>query len=244
MSNKVALITGSARRIGAIIARKLHEASYNVVLHYRQSQKEAEQLAAELNALRKNSAITLQADLNDGEKLPELIQKAASAWNRLDLLLNNASSFYSTPVSESTSAQWDDLINSNVKGAYFLSAHAAPFLKKNQGHIINIIDIYGQRPLKNYSIYSIAKAGLLMMTKSLALELSPEICVNGISPGSTLWPEGLNDLDEKRKAKLLEKTLLNRLADPNDISRAVLFFASSSSITGQILNIDSGRSVK
>lgn len=244
MSNKVALITGGARRLGAIIARKLHQASYNIVLHYRHSEEEAKSLTEELNAARKNSAVMVQADLNSMELLPSLIQKGLETWGRLDLLLNNASSFYPTPALNSTQEQWDDLMNSNVRGAYFLAINAAPHIAQHKGHIINIIDIYSQKPLKNYPIYSIAKAGLSMMTKSLALELGPDICVNGISPGTTLWPEGENAVDEERKAKLLEKTALNRKADPMDIANAVLFFANSSTITGQILNIDSGRSVK
>jgi pteridine reductase len=244
MSNKVALITGGARRVGAIIARALHQSAYNVVLHYRHSKEEAEALADELNALRENSAIISPADLNAMDTLPTLMESALKKWGRLDLLVNNASSFYPTPILESTTTQWDDLINSNIKGAYFLSTQAAPHLAKNKGHIVNIIDIYSQKPLKNYSIYCIAKAGLLMMTKSLALELAPDIAVNGISPGTTLWPEGMNALDEKMQEELLKKTLLNRKADPKDIANAVLFFANSTSVTGQILAIDSGRSVK
>lgn len=241
MSNKVALITGAARRLGATIAKSLHEASYHVVLHYRHSKEEASELAALLNARRKHSAITVQADLNSEEALPHLVQKALDAWGRLDLLVNNASSFYPTPALTSTHQEWDDLVNSNLKGAYFLSIYAAPHLAKNKGHIINIIDIHSRSPLKNYPIYSIAKAGLYMMTQALALELGPNLGVNGISPGSTLWPEGQNALDDKQKAKLIEKTALKRKADPIDIAHAVLFFVNSTSITGQILNIDGGR---
>lgn len=241
MSNKVALITGGARRLGAIITSTLHEASYNVIIHYRRSQNEAEKLMKELNDKRPNSAIIAPANLNEIETLESLIE---NPWGRLDLLVNNASSFYPTKFEESNEAQWDDLINSNLKGAYFLSAKVANALRKSQGHIINIIDVYGQKPLKNYPIYSIAKAGLQMMTKSLALELGPEVRVNGISPGSTIWPEGINQINEEKQKKLLRKTILNRKADPGDIAKAVLFFADSSSITGQILAVDSGRLVK
>ncbi len=244
MSNKVALITGGARRIGAIIARTLHQASYNVVLHYRNSRADAEGLAWELNAKRNDSAFIVQGDLNSVETTLKIIGKACKAWGRLDLLVNNASSFYPTPALKSTPQQWDELVNGNVKGAYFLTIQAAPHLAKNNGHIVNIIDIYSEKPFKNYPIYCIAKAGLAMMTKSLALELGPEICVNGISPGPTLWPEGINTLDVEGQQKVLEKTVLNRKVDPMDIANGVLFFANSSSITGQILNIDSGRSMK
>lgn len=243
MTRPAAIITGAARRVGAIIAKTLHTQGYNIIIHYRHSQVEARQLCQELNTTQANSAISLQADLSDTSSLEMLISNGAAQWGRLDLLVNNASSFYPTPVTESTEQQWDDLINSNVKGAYFLSSFATPHLAEQKGSIVNIIDIYGENPLRGYPIYCMAKAGLRMMTKSLAKELGPDIRVNAIAPGSTLWPESVNALDDARKQKLIEKTALKCKADPQDIANAVVFFAGSKTITGQILNVDAGRAL-
>jgi len=241
MLRKVALITGSARRIGAIIAETLHSQGYCVVIHYRSSTDDAKQLCDKFNAKRENSAIAVQADLDKFDHYQLLIDQAYQQWKRLDVLVNNASSFFPTPVSEATESQWGNLMNSNLKGPYFLSAAASKYLSEHQGNIINIIDIYSQTPLKNYSIYSIAKAGLLMLTKSLAKELAPAVRVNGVAPGSTLWPENVNALDDEKMAELIERTALKRKANPQHIANAVMFYCENDSITGQVINVDAGR---
>ena len=237
----VALITGAARRIGAYIARTLHAQGMNVVVHYRQNQASAETLCDALNAIRAHSAVAIGADFNQFDALSHLITHAAEHWQRLDLLINNASEFFPTAVHESTEQQWETLIASNLKGPYFLAANAAPFLNQQQGSIINIIDIHGQKPLKGYPIYSIAKAGLTMLTQSLARELAPNIRVNAIAPGNTLWPEDKNQLSEQQKTRLLDRAALKRQVDPQHIADGVWFLAQNSSITGQIINIDCGR---
>ncbi|MCV6588258.1 MAG: pteridine reductase [Marinobacterium sp.] len=239
----VALITGAAQRIGATISRSLHQAGYRVLIHYRSSGEPARLLAAELNQLRPDSATVLQADLDDMNQLPTLTDQALSTFGQLDLLVNNASSFYPTPVQQSTQQQWDQLVNSNLRAAYFLSAGLADSLRQQQGAIINLVDIHAQRGLKGYPIYSIAKAGLQMMTMSLAKELAPQIRVNGVSPGAILWPEADAALSETEKATLLEKVPLGRTGTAEDIARTVLFLAQSPYISGQIISVDGGRSL-
>jgi pteridine reductase len=242
LSGKSVLITGGARRVGAAIARKLHEAGANLVVHYRNSAKDAQALAAELNQARARSVELFQADLLDLGRLPELVEFAARAWGSLDVLVNNASTFYPTPVGEITSQAWDDLLGSNLKAPLFLSQAAAPALRKSNGLILNIVDIHGMRPLRNYTVYCAAKAGLHMLTRSLAKELGPEIRVNGISPGPVLWPE--QGGDERMRAKVIQRTILQRMGTPEDIAKTALFFAASAPfITGQILAVDGGRSV-
>jgi pteridine reductase len=242
LSGKTVLITGGARRVGATIVRVLHEAGANLVVHYRKSASEAAQLADALNAKRQRSAVTMQADLLDIARLPSLVEFAVRTYGGLDMLVNNASSFYPTPVGEITPAAWDDLMGSNLKVPLFLSQAAAPALRKSGGLILNIVDIHSLRPLRNYTVYCAAKAGLHMLTRSLAKELGPEVRVNGISPGPVLWPEGKTD-DEAR-AKIVESTILQRMGTPEDIARTALFFAASAPfITGQILAVDGGRSV-
>jgi len=239
----VALITGAAQRIGACISRTLHSAGYRVLVHYRNSEQAALELAKELNQLRPNSAATLQADLDDMDQIQPLAAKAINTFGQLDLLVNNASSFFPTPVAESSQQQWDQLINSNLRAPYFLSVALSEELKNRQGCIINIVDIHAQRGLQNYPIYSIAKAGLQMMTQSLAKELSPEIRVNGVSPGAILWPEADAALSEKDKEELLAKVPLHRTGTPKDVAETVLFLAGSPYITGQILAVDGGKSL-
>jgi len=242
LTGKTVLITGGARRVGAVIARTLHAAGANLVVHYRRSASEAAQLADELNDRRTNSAVTMQADLLDIAKLPSLVEFAQRTFGGLDVLVNNASSFYPTPIGEITPAAWDDLVGSNLKVPLFLSQAAAPALRKSNGLIVNIVDIHSLRPLRNYTVYCAAKAGLHMLTRSLAKELGPEIRVNGISPGPVMWPEGQSD--DGARAKIVESTILKRMGTPEDIARTVLFFASSAPfITGQILAVDGGRSV-
>jgi pteridine reductase len=242
LTGKTVLITGGARRVGAVIARGLHAAGANLVVHYRRSASEAAQLADELNTRRAKSTVTIQADLLDLAKLPSLVEFAQRTFGRLDLLVNNASSFYPTPIGQITPAAWDDLIGSNLKVPLFLSQAAAPALRESNGLIINIVDIHSLRPLRNYTVYCAAKAGLHMLTRSLAKELGPEVRVNGISPGPVLWPEG--ESDSAAREKIVEGTILKRMGTPEDIARTVLFFATSAPfITGQILAVDGGRSV-
>ena len=242
LTGKTVLITGGARRVGAVIARTLHAAGANLVVHYRRSSDDATRLAGELNAKRANSAVTIQADLLEVAKLPLLVEFAVRSFGALDVLVNNASSFYPTPVGEITPAAWDDLMGSNLKVPLFLSQAAAPALRQARGLIVNIVDIHSLRPLRNYTVYCAAKAGLHMLTRSLAKELGPEVRVNGISPGPVLWPEGQADSDAR--ANIVESTILKRMGTPEDIARTALFFATSAPfITGQILAVDGGRSV-
>jgi pteridine reductase len=239
---KTVLITGGARRVGAVIARTLHAAGANLVVHYRKSASEAAQLADEFNSRRPGSAITIQADLLDVGRLPSLVEFSQRTFGRLDVLVNNASSFYPTPIGEITAAAWDDILGSNLKVPLFLSQAAAPALRKSNGLILNIVDIHSLRPLHHYTVYCAAKAGLHMLTRSLAKELGPEVRVNGISPGPVMWPEG--QADEGAREKIVDSTLLKRMGTPEDIASTALFFATSAPfITGQILAVDGGRSV-
>lgn len=240
-NTKVALITGAAKRIGATLSRTLHAQGYNLILHYRSSSADADLLLSELNEIRPDSVIKLQADLNDMEAVQKLAQSAISRWGGIDLLINNASSFYPTPIENSTQEQWDELINSNLRAPYFLCSAMANTLKESKGCIINMIDIHAQRGLPGHPIYSIAKAGLQMMTLSLAKELAPSVRVNGVSPGPILWPEA--DLSEDQKQTILNQTLLNRTGSPDDLAEAVLYLSKAPFVTGQILSVDGGKSL-
>jgi pteridine reductase len=236
------LITGGARRVGAAIGRMLHGAGANLVVHYRKSANEVAQLADELNGARAKSVVTFQADLLDLSKLPPLVEFAVRSFGSLDVLVNNASTFYPTKIGEITPAAWDDLMGTNLKVPLFLAQAAAPALKKSSGLILNIVDIHALRPLRSYTVYCAAKAGLHMVTRSLAKELGPEVRVNGISPGPVLWPE--HDGDSATRAKIIQRTILQKMGTPEDIARTALFFASQAPfITGQILAVDGGRSV-
>ena len=240
-NNPVVLITGAAHRIGATTAKLLHENGMNIVLHYRGSREQAQAVQKELNDKRENSVILIQADLHITNGLSTLIDESVKAWGRLDALINNASSFYPTEIGKATEDQWDDLIGSNLKAPFFLSQAAAPHLKKSKGCIINIVDIHAERPLKTFPIYSMAKAGLAMMTKSLACELGPEIRVNGVAPGAILWPE---NLDEVAKQRIVSRTFLKRQGEPNDISKTILYLIKDAGyVTGQIIAVDGGRSL-
>jgi pteridine reductase len=242
LAGKTVLITGAARRVGATIARTLHAAGANVVLHYRSSSSAAETLARELSKLRAGSVKTVQANLLDLTALAPLIDAAVGAFGRLDVLVNNASTFYPTPIGEITAGQWDDLIGTNVRAPLFLSQAAAPALRKTAGLILNLVDIHGTRPLKRYAVYCTAKAALAMLTHSLARELAPHIRVNGIAPGPVMWPE--SEPDAAVKEKIIAQTLLKRQGTPEDVARTALFFATEAPfITGQILAVDGGRSV-
>lgn len=242
LNDKVVLITGAAHRIGAATARLLHQAGANIVLHYRHSAEGAQLLADELNVRRAESVILLQGDLLDIATLSQLVEQARAAWNRLDVLINNASTFYPTPIGNVSEDQWNDLMGTNLKAPFFLSQAAAPHLKAEHGCIINIVDIHADQPLREHPVYSMAKAGLVMMTKSLAAELGPEIRVNGIAPGAILWPE--NDMDDAIKSKILERTFLKRQGNPQDIARAALFLIRDADYTtGNIIKVDGGRSL-
>jgi pteridine reductase len=242
LAGKTVLITGGARRVGAAIARQLHGAGANLVVHYRSSAKDAEALIAALNATRRDSAVSIQGDLLDLDRLPALVETAVDRFGALDVLVNNASTFYETPIGAVTPKAWDDLLGTNLKVPLFLSQAATPALRKSRGLVLNIVDIHALRPLRNYTVYCAAKAGLHMLTRSLAKELGPEIRVNGISPGPVLWPE--HGGDEKARAKIIQRTILQRMGTPEDIARTALFFAASAPfITGQILAVDGGRSV-
>lgn len=239
--NKVVLITGAAHRIGAMTVRHLHEAGMNIVLHYHSSRNAAQALQKELNAKRENSVILIQADLLATNALPALVREAHTAWERLDVLINNASTFYRTPINKADDTQWNDLMGTNLKVPFFLAQAAAPYLNKHKGCIVNMADIHAERPLKHYPIYSIAKAGLVMLTKSLAYELGPDVRVNAVAPGAILWPE---DIDEVTKQRIVSKTLLKRKGEPLDIARTILFLINDATyMTGQILSVDGGRSL-
>ena len=244
MQDKVVLITGGAKRVGAAICRKLHARGAKLIVHYRSSLQQAQALQNELNQQRLDSVALIQADLLDTGLLPDLIKKAAKRFGRLDALINNASSFFPTPLNECTEEAWNDLVGSNLKAPLFLSQAAAPYLQKQQGCVVNIIDFHAERPLKNYVIYNLAKGGLLSLTKSLALEMAPVVRVNGVSPGTILWPEDGEWSDEAARQKIIDSTLLKRTGEPQDIAKTVLFLiADAPYITGQIIAVDGGRSV-
>jgi pteridine reductase len=243
VNNPVALITGAARRIGADIARNLHFQNYNVVIHYHHSSSEAIALTKELNSLRPDSAICIHGDLLNTALLNDLIHEAVQIWQRLDALINNASTFYLTPIGEITEVQWGDLMGSNLKAPFFLIQAAVPYLRQQKGSVINIIDIHAKKPMLDHSVYSIAKAGLAMLTKSLALELGPEIRVNGVSPGVNVWPEGQNQIDLDKQTKMIAKIPLKRVGTPQDIAEAVKFLLANDYITGQIISVDGGKSL-
>ena len=242
--NKVALITGAARRIGACLAQTLHQQGFRIVIHYGHSGEQAQTLSASLNATRADSSVCLQADLNDGEQVTRLAEQALAAFGQLDVLINNASSFYPTAIGSGTFEQWDDLFSSNAKAPFFLSQALAPALKTSHGCIVNIADIHAERPLAEHTIYCMAKATNVMLTKSLAKELAPEVRVNGLAPGAILWPEQAAALGEEQKDNILNKIPLARPGHPDNIANAVSFLIQSNNyITGQILAIDGGRSL-
>jgi pteridine reductase len=239
---KNVLITGAAKRIGAACARLLHSEGCNVFLHYRGSEVEALSLCAELNIIRADSAKIYAADLLKMSELTALAQEAQQAWGGIDVLVNNASVFYATPVLETTEAQWDELLGSNLKVPFFLATALADSLAERHGCIVNIIDIHAERGLKNYAAYSISKAGLAAMTKMLAKEFGAAIRVNGVSPGAILWPD--NELSEPEKQDILQRVVLGRSGEPLDIAKAVLFLIRDADyMTGQILTVDGGRTL-
>ena len=242
LAGQWALITGAGKRIGAVIARRLHSAGANVAIHYFSSAEPAEKLASELNAIRPDSAISVGADLRETSSLAPMVDTVLSASGRLDILVNNASTFYPTPLGTITEEQWFDLINSNLKAPLFLAQAALPALRDSNGSIVNIVDIHSQRPLRDHVVYGPAKAGLAMLTRSLAKDLGPHVRVNGVSPGAILWPE--SGMPEKIQANILREVPLKRAGDPEDIAGAVLYLVRDASyVTGQIIAVDGGRSV-
>jgi len=242
LTDKVVLITGGAQRVGAMTARLLHAAGANLLLHYRNSRQQALALQTELHEQRENSVILIQADLLDTVKLKGLVSQSIEQWGRLDILVNNASSFYPTPMGTVTEKDWDDLIGSNMKAPFFLSQAAAPHLEKQKGCIINIVDIHAQRPMAGHSVYNMAKAGLAMLVKTLAFELGPHIRVNGVAPGAIMWPA--QEMDDITRQRIVSRTYLKRKGSAEDIAKTVLFLASNADyITGQIIAVDGGRSL-
>lgn len=242
LTGKTALVTGAARRIGAVIAEKLHAAGANIVIHYRGSTADAEALTEKLNGVRDGSARAEQADLLSSDAPDALIASAIGWTGRLDILVNNASSFYPTPMGSITEAQWNDLLGVNLKAPLFLAQAARPHLQEAGGAIVNIVDIHAQRPLRNHSVYGAAKAGLVMLTRALAKDLAPEIRVNGISPGAILWPEA--GMENATKTQIMRQIPLGRPGAPEDIADAVLYLVRDANyMTGQIITIDGGRSI-
>src|SRR5262245_15636549 len=242
LEGKVALVTGGARRVGAAIARRLHAAGASVMLHYRDSEADAAKLEAELNAARARSASRVKAELLAPIAPRALVGAALESFGRLDVLVNNASSFFPVDVGAMEATHWEELIGSNLRAPLFISQEAAPELAKHEGAIVNIVDIHAERPLKGYALYSIAKAGLAAMTRALALELAPRVRVNGVAPGAIAWPENGQFPDDER-ARIVRSTPLGRVGSPEDIARAVRFLCSSPFVTGQILAVDGGRSI-
>jgi pteridine reductase len=240
LAGRTALVTGGARRLGAAIASALHGAGANVVIHYRGSRADAEALAAGLEARRPGAVALVQADLLDTKALPGLAARAAAAFDGLDILVNNASSFYPTPVGEITETHWDELVGSNLKAPLFLTQAAVPWLKRRGGLVINMVDVHARRPLAAHPVYCAAKAGLEMLTYSLARELGPDIRVNGIAPGAILWPE--TGVSEQEKAATVAGIPLGRTGGPGDIAACALYLAQPGSyINGQVIAVDGGR---
>ena len=243
MHGKVVLITGGAKRVGAGICRRLHAAGASLMLHYRASAGEARLLQAELNHTRPKSVALIQADLLDIAKLPSLVEQTLATFGRLDALVNNASSFFPTPIGDITPAVWDDLIGTNLRAPTFLAQAAATALRRSQGAIVNITDIHAERPLKGYVVYTLAKAGLTGLTRSLARELAPEVRVNAVAPGPILWPDD-EQFDELSRQRIVSQTPLKREGTPDDIARAVHFLlVDASYVTGMTIAVDGGRHI-
>jgi pteridine reductase len=242
LEGKAALVTGGARRVGAAIARRLHAAGARVLLHYRDSEADAAKLESELNAARPRSAAKVKAELLAPVAPRALVGAALESFGRLDILVNNASSFFPVAIGAMEPSHWEELIGSNLRAPLFIAQQAAAELAKNEGSIVNIVDIHADRPLKGYALYSIAKAGLAAMTRSLALELAPRVRVNGVSPGAIAWPED-GQFPDAERARILATTPLARTGSPEDVARAVHFLACSPYVTGQILAVDGGRSI-
>jgi len=244
LAGKVALVTGGAKRVGAAICRRLHAQGANVMLHHRASVAEARALQQELNSQRADSVALIRADLLSSASLPDLVKTTVKRFDGLDILINNASSFFPTAIGEITEKMWDDLLGTNVKAPLFLSQAAAPELRKHHGCIVNIVDIHAEFPMKNYVVYTVAKGGLLALTRSLARELGPEIRVNGVAPGTIIWPEDDAWSDALSRQRIVNQTVLKRVGAPDDIAKAVEFLvAAAPYVTGQVIAVDGGRSI-
>lgn len=240
----VALITGAAHRLGAKTAQVLHARGWNLVIHYRSQKQKAEALAGDLNQTRSGSAVTLQADLSNLEEVQQLAEQSLALWDRLDGLVNNASVFYPNPTDEATAQDWERILNTNLRAPFFLLQACLPALRDSTGGVVNLIDIYSERPLPEHPLYCASKAGLAALTKSWAKDLAPSVRVNGVSPGAILWPEGEAELDRSHQLAILEKTPLARTGTPEDIAGAIAFLLCDAPfITGQILPVDGGRSL-
>jgi len=243
LKSKAALVTGGARRIGAAIARTLHDAGMDLVIHFRHSAAEARSLADELNDTRPNSVVLVEGDLENSEDCATLAQQAIEAFGRMDALINNASAFFPTPIGEVTNDQWETLMGVNLKAPFFLSQACAKALASTHGAIINLTDIYAERPLPHHPVYSASKAGLVALTRSLAQELGPDVRVNAIAPGAIIWPESGDS--EENQNEIIRRTPLGRLGEPQDIAGTVMFLLRDAPfITGQIINVDGGRSAR
>jgi pteridine reductase len=242
LAGRTALVTGGARRVGAAIARRLHAAGANVVLHYRDSAVEADALAAELNAAREKTVATVKAELLAPIAPRALVSAALERFGALDLLVNNASSFFPVSVGAIEASHWEELMGSNLRAPLFIAQEAAPHLAAREGAIVNIVDIHAERPLKGYPVYSIAKAGLAALTRSLALELAPKVRVNGVAPGAIAWPED-GQFDPAERLRIVATTPLARIGSPEDVAQAVHFLACAPYVTAQIVAVDGGRSI-
>ena len=244
LAGKAALVTGGAKRVGAAICRRLHAQGANVMLHHRASVDAARALQHELNSLRPNSVAMIQADLLASASLPDLVKMTVQEFGSLDVLVNNASSFFPTAIGDINEKAWDDLIGTNLKAPLFLSQAAACELRKHRGCIVNIVDIHAEFPMKNYVVYSVAKGGLLALTRSLARELGPEVRVNGVAPGTIIWPEDDQWSDELSRQRIVNQIPLKHIGEPDDIARAVEFLVTAAPfVTGQVIAVDGGRSI-
>jgi pteridine reductase len=244
MTDKIILITGGAKRVGAAITRLLHANGAKVMIHYRSSATDAAALQAELNRIRPDSAAIIQGDLLDLAILPQLVTETVRRFGGLDVLVNNASSYYATKIGNITADDWENLLGTNLRAPLFLSQAAAPELKKRLGCIVNITDMHVEQPKKDYMVYSIAKGGLKTLTRALAKDLAPEIRVNAVAPGPVLWPEDNPQFDGDYRQKVVAQTLLNRVGEPEDVARAVNFLINDAPfVTGQVIAVDGGRSI-
>ncbi|MDI9244466.1 pteridine reductase [Marinobacter sp. CHS3-4] len=240
----VALITGAAHRLGAHTARHLHGRGWNLVIHYRSREAQARSLAEDLNSLRPDSAVAIKADLSQADQISPLAEKAIGQWGRLDGLINNASVFYPKPTEDATSEDWETVMHTNLRAPFFLGQACLPALRASGGSIVNLIDIYGERPLANHPLYSASKSGLATLTKAWAKDLAPEVRVNGVSPGAILWPEGESEIDPEQQQSILDRTPLQRTGEPADIAGAIAYLLCDAPfVTGQILSVDGGRSL-
>ena len=244
MQGKVVLVTGGAKRVGAAICRRLHAAGAELAVHYHRSAQEALALQDEVNELRPKSAAIFQADLLDLDALPKLVHQVIKTFGQLDALVNNASSFYATPLAEVNEQQWHDLLGTNLRAPLFLAQTAAAELRRRHGCIVNIADIHAERPMHGHLLYSVAKAGLAALTRALAQEMAPQVRVNAVAPGVIVWPENAAWMDEEQRRKIVAHTLLKREGEPDDIAKAVVFLIKDALyVTGQIIAVDGGRSI-